>query len=529
MSAATCPNCGQPLRAGARFCGSCGHTLPAAARPAAPPPPSEINCPRCGRALRQGARFCSSCGEVIEPAAGTAAPGPGTAVPAAGDLPDAQQPTLRWGRETPPGATGPAAPHAPETAAAPGPATVPGANHATPAAPPSSGPSASEATRRTATGAPVSSHPLGAAAPPAAAAPAPGKRPRSRSPLLPALLVVGLVGCAVLGGGGYYLGRSLGWVGSAPLAGMDGSQPAPSQVVAVAPAASLAVEPPGSAAPAASPSAPTIPAVAAATATAGVPVATALPAATAASAAPTGALVSAAPPEVSTPAPAESATAAAPPATTAPAAALTTGAPPTGASPAPSRDAPAVLVFDERFDGDLREIWRAWGEPRPTIDRGPGDAWLYLKDPQPGSAGVTSRDAYPIYNLPGAVFEFQAALDPKFTSGMVIFDWDPDGATRGPDSRDPGLIHLEIRQKAVRLRAPLTGENCTQEILGTQMHTFALHMLDSQGVALYIDNQPEPLCRIEFMGLAPVPGSISFTGLGWVTSVMVNQPPPTKP
>jgi hypothetical protein len=48
-ASATCPQCGHPLREGAKFCDNCGS-------------PTSASCPNCGKALRPGARFCDECG-----------------------------------------------------------------------------------------------------------------------------------------------------------------------------------------------------------------------------------------------------------------------------------------------------------------------------------------------------------------------------------------------------------------------------------------------------------------------------------
>jgi hypothetical protein len=67
MSTATCPECGKPLRSGARYCGSCGSIVSGAAlaRPEAIPP--ELTCTNCGNLLRSGARFCNRCGQPFIP------------------------------------------------------------------------------------------------------------------------------------------------------------------------------------------------------------------------------------------------------------------------------------------------------------------------------------------------------------------------------------------------------------------------------------------------------------------------------
>jgi hypothetical protein len=52
----TCPHCGNPVRAGAKFCASCGQSL------AAPQPRASRYCPHCGEEVRSDAKFCAHCG-----------------------------------------------------------------------------------------------------------------------------------------------------------------------------------------------------------------------------------------------------------------------------------------------------------------------------------------------------------------------------------------------------------------------------------------------------------------------------------
>ena len=54
VAAASCPDCGRPLREGAKFCDNCGAAL---ALPAV--------CAECGAALRSGAKFCANCGQAV--------------------------------------------------------------------------------------------------------------------------------------------------------------------------------------------------------------------------------------------------------------------------------------------------------------------------------------------------------------------------------------------------------------------------------------------------------------------------------
>lgn len=313
----------------------------------------------------------------------------------------------------------------------------------------------------------------------------PAAQPRPARRLAAGLGLAAVLGCAILAGGGYLVGQKMGWVGSpplaaAPLSASPSAEITAALVVQTTPTAAAQTE----ATPAVEPtSLPTL----------GPP--TALPTDTPAQPAPTASQALTAPTLV------------------APAA-------------APTQTAAAVIVLlDDLFDNGLRGYWRTWGSPRPTIDSGPGDSWLYLKDPAPGSGGVTTRPEFPVDNAPGAVYEFQAQLDPNYPQGMLIFDWDPPTYDRGPENRDPGLLRLEIQNARLVLRGRLTKAVCAQEIDGKAMHTYTLQVLDGQAVDLTLDGQTQPLCHMDTMGLAPVPGSISFTGLGWVTRVKIALPP----
>jgi len=51
---AVCPSCGEPVRAGAKFCDKCGASV-------------VRTCKGCGAELRPGAKFCDHCGRAAEP------------------------------------------------------------------------------------------------------------------------------------------------------------------------------------------------------------------------------------------------------------------------------------------------------------------------------------------------------------------------------------------------------------------------------------------------------------------------------
>lgn len=81
-----CSKCGNEVRPGARFCGSCGSPIEEL-QPAEPVIEEQTTCPHCGKPIRKDAKFCPSCGLSI-PAAAEAAqtpvpsePPPGAPVP----------------------------------------------------------------------------------------------------------------------------------------------------------------------------------------------------------------------------------------------------------------------------------------------------------------------------------------------------------------------------------------------------------------------------------------------------------------
>jgi hypothetical protein len=184
---------------------------------------------------------------------------------------------------------------------------------------------------------------------------------------------------------------------------------------------------------------------------------------------------------------------------------------------------PVTLLFDD-FTDSLAFNWNTWGNPRPLIKPGPQSSWLDLVAEDSGAAGVTSKREKAIPNASGVVIEFGAQLNERFPQYVLMFDWDPMSYDRGPDNRDPGAIHLEIRRNKMQFSTPRTASGCESELAGTVSHTFTLRIVEGQGVDLYIDGDGLPVCRIANMGQEVVAGRISFTGLGWVTRVLVTGP-----
>jgi hypothetical protein len=180
-----------------------------------------------------------------------------------------------------------------------------------------------------------------------------------------------------------------------------------------------------------------------------------------------------------------------------------------------------IVIFEDDFSGTLNAYWRAWGDPRPKINTGPGDSWLDLTAAEDfGSGGVTSRTEVP--SDPGVEILFRGQLNESYPQYELFFDWDPLQYDRGPANKDPGVIHFELRRNQLILLTPLTDEKCEVELDGTGTHTYRIRIFDGQSLELFIDaDETLPGCQITNIGLAPVPGTISFTGVGWITHVVV--------
>jgi len=62
-----CPQCGNDVKDGAKFCSKCGWAVPNA--PVQNAQPAEQRCTSCGTVLKEGARFCPNCGGAVSAAA----------------------------------------------------------------------------------------------------------------------------------------------------------------------------------------------------------------------------------------------------------------------------------------------------------------------------------------------------------------------------------------------------------------------------------------------------------------------------
>jgi len=183
------------------------------------------------------------------------------------------------------------------------------------------------------------------------------------------------------------------------------------------------------------------------------------------------------------------------------------------------------MVLEEVFDGPLSVNWLTWGDPRPTIDSGPGYKWLSLKADDAGQAGVTTHSGLVVINAPGLQVEFTAAIQDRYPNSKLYLDWDPEQTRRGPDLKDPGLVRLSVSKDSATLSTLLTRKTCNTEVEGLEQHRYIIRIADGYRVELYLDDASFPMCTIDSLGLeAIVPGRISFTGRGWLTYVKIMQP-----
>jgi hypothetical protein len=183
----------------------------------------------------------------------------------------------------------------------------------------------------------------------------------------------------------------------------------------------------------------------------------------------------------------------------------------------------ALIILEDDFSGDLNTLWTIWGKPRPKTKSGPGDSWLDLAAPdEPQAAGVTTKALVP--NEPGVEIAFTAQLNTLYSQHVLVIDWDKIPFERAPESREPGEIHLEIRNNKLILRTPLTRDLCQLDWIGVNPHSYRLKIVEGPGVELYGDEEDLPLCKMASIGQPPTAGHISISGVGWVTYIIITGP-----
>lgn len=163
----------------------------------------------------------------------------------------------------------------------------------------------------------------------------------------------------------------------------------------------------------------------------------------------------------------------------------------------------------------------------PVVSHGIIDE-LQLKNPVVGEAGIVSHPNFPIPIAPGVVVEFTAHLDSLFTQNSIVFDWNPIQVRPDKNFTISGWIRLRIQKEKVTLSGnQVPGNSCETANNGAGLHIYRLRIIAGRGVELYLDDQVQPACAIAPIGLPDnAPGSIAFTGLGWIVQVKAVGPPP---
>jgi len=178
------------------------------------------------------------------------------------------------------------------------------------------------------------------------------------------------------------------------------------------------------------------------------------------------------------------------------------------------------IILEEEFESILADNWSVWGKPHPLIERGFGDNYLSLTSTGSAEAGVSSKAEFPIE--PGLEIVFDAQLQPVYPQYALVFSWDPLQFVRTPGNNEPGVIQLEIYNEKVVLRTALTNGRCDAPVPGVNDHVYKILVREEYVVELYIDDEDQPVCKIENFGLeASIPGRITFRDMGLVSSVFV--------
>lgn len=177
------------------------------------------------------------------------------------------------------------------------------------------------------------------------------------------------------------------------------------------------------------------------------------------------------------------------------------------------------VILDEDFEGDLQENWAVWGAPIPKTIGAPGQRALDL-DADPRAAGITSKEIITV--APRLEIKFNAALKEISADNILTFDWDPGTESRNPDERDiPGLIHIQIDENGAKLVIISDGQECTQELNVDENHEYAIIFEQNRNVTFRIDN--EQICMLQIQIRPDTDGRISFSGRGWIVSVIVGE------
>jgi len=183
---------------------------------------------------------------------------------------------------------------------------------------------------------------------------------------------------------------------------------------------------------------------------------------------------------------------------------------------------PNGYLLEETFDGIIATNWNPWGVPRPNIERGFIDKFLNLVAQNSTSSGISSKADFPI--IPGLEIHFAARQIPTLSQYKMYFDLDRAQISREANGNEVGLLQLEIQKDKMTWMASNTDEPCEALSDGTKVHNYRIVVLEGSGIALYLDNNLEPVCEFPNLGLDPLSGRLSFRGMGSLSSVYVLAP-----
>ena len=183
--------------------------------------------------------------------------------------------------------------------------------------------------------------------------------------------------------------------------------------------------------------------------------------------------------------------------------------------------APAPVLFEDDFEGDIERQWDVWGEPPfPEVNAELG--FLELSGQGFEQALLTARESVRLY--PGVVIEFHAKVAGMDTNRILYLDWFPGLAMRPPHELGP--LHLNIGDGKISLYHRNRG--CDLPIQDTNFQTYRLEVAEaSEGMAvdLFVDGVRQDGCSgISFPSPPDSVGRITLSGYGWVDWLTITMP-----
>jgi hypothetical protein len=193
-------------------------------------------------------------------------------------------------------------------------------------------------------------------------------------------------------------------------------------------------------------------------------------------------------------------------------------------TPLPTATSTPVALFLEDFTGGLDQ-WETW-ESRLVNGLIPAQIilgeMLDVKGFFYDRVGATANQ--PIDLVPGLVIEFEAEVtNPGGWS--LYFDWYP-GEVRRPTGLI-GPLSLEISPTEAELKYIEAGSerDCGIDMDDTEMKLFRIEFGPDWEVAVYYDDgELTEICTVTIDPPANTVGRITFSGWGWVDSIVIMEP-----